>query len=468
MNPDTGEFLPVLEASDGLFEPVEKDTAPSPIPRDWPIFTDTRKTMIIAFYGLGKLGLPYAALLADEGNTVLGIDPNDEVRNAVLDGEVPDWIVEPGLDALVARVVKSGKLTAVNFDHPELLKAQASIILVPTPSKLDGSFSNEFVLQACRDIGRRISHSTDEHLVLLVSTVSPGSTGGPIRRTLEVHSGRKVESGDIALVYSPEFVQLGNVIEGMKNPFAVLVGMDGELSSLFGDVLVAGDNVPIQGMSWEAAELAKLGLNVALSLKPTLANILGGMAIHYGADVDRITDFIGKDPRIGHKYLRAGLQPGGPCLPRDLRALLKAGEETNADLRTIRAMVFTNEDEVACWREFICKLGRRHFNTTKISVSILGLTYKAGVPVMDDSFGDILYESLVGLEPKSVQYYDSTFPDSPTVKQAVIAADIIVVTQMDSVFKTLEEMDLSTKVVVDPWRVLKKRLVCKAYYGGIE
>lgn len=421
--------------------------------------------MIIAFYGLGKLGLPYAALLADKGYSVIGIDPNDDVRNAVLDGKVPEWIVEPGLKALVARVVQAKTLTAVDFDHPDLSNAQASIILVPTPSLQDGSFSLEYVLQVCRDIGRRIAHTTEEHLVLLVSTVSPGSTGGIIRRTLELHSGWR----DISLVYCPEFVQLGRVLEGMRSPFALLAGTDGELTGLFSWVMVADNSPPVVEMSWEEAELAKLGLNVALSLKPTLANILGAMAAYYGADVDNITDFIGKDPRIGRKYLRAGLQPGGPCLPRDLRALLQAGDRTGADLRTVRSMVFANEDEVAHWREFIYKLSRRHFNTTEVSVSILGLTYKAGVPVTDDSFGEALFAYL-GCADKleRVRFFDSTIACGVALKEVVRTADVIVITQMDDGFKALEEMNLSTKVVLDPWRLLKRNLVCKAYYGGIE
>lgn len=418
--------------------------------------------MIIAFYGLGKLGLPYAALLADKGHTVVGIDPNDEVRDAIDAGVVPTWIAEPGLDELVERVVKAKTLTAVDFDHPDLLEAQASIILVPTPSLFDGSFSLEYVLQVCREIGRRIAHPTEEHLVLLVSTVSPGSTGGPIRRTLECCSGRHLD-----LVYCPEFVQLGNVLEGMRSPAAILAGRKGRLPELFIDLMVAENLATVFEMSWESAELAKLGLNVALSLKPTLANILGAVAAYYGADVDKITSFIGEDPRIGKAYLRAGLQPGGPCLPRDLRALLAAGEDTNADLRTIDAMVDTNENECGRWREFIWKLGKRHFNTQEVAVAILGRTYKAGVPVKEDSLGEFLFQSFVGFL-LSVQAYDSAVSTSITIKHMVHTADIVIVTQMDDAFKVLEEMDLRFKVIVDPWRWLNPNLGCKAYYGGLE
>jgi UDPglucose 6-dehydrogenase len=422
--------------------------------------------MIIAFYGLGKLGLPYAALLADKGHAVVGIDPNDEVRDAVSAGTVPPWIAEPGLEELVERVVKALTLRVVNFDHPDLLEAQASIILVPTPSLEDGSFSLEYVLQVCRDIGRRIAGSTEEHLVLLVSTVSPGSTGGPIRRTLECASGSRVWPGFIDLVYCPEFVQLGNVLEGMKSPAAILAGLEGH-PDLLDELIVAENDPPVFEMSWESAELAKLGLNVALSLKPKLANILGAMAAYYGADVDRITNFIGKDPRIGKAYLRAGLQPGGPCLPRDLRALLAAGEDTNADLGTISAMVYTNEEEAVRWIAFIRRLGRRHFNTEEVAVAILGRTYKVGVPVIVNSLGEHLYQVLASML-LSVQAYDSALRIGLAIERVVQPADVVVITQMDEAFKALEEMDLSLKVIVDPWRMLKPGLVCKAYYGGLE
>ena len=434
--------------------------------------------MKIAFYGLGKLGLPYAALLADKGHKVIGIDVNNFVRQTVHDGHVPDAIREPGLPELVKRVVHGaakGRLTIPLGEPDGAAKgAEASIILVPTPSLPDGAFSIEYVLSAIRTIGRLIKGQDTLHTVLLVSTVSPGSTGGPIRRALEMASQRYVGIYGVQLFYNPEFVQLGNVLEGMKKPFAHLLGEQDLCSIVVVKELLVGE-AEIVPMTWEEAELAKLCLNCALSLKPVLANTLAPICNYYGADVDVVTEFIGMDPRVGSKLLRAGLHPGGPCLPRDIRALENAGNKVLFDVPLARTIDRLGREEITLWVEFLGRLFARHFGSGSLrDVGILGLNFKPGVLVREEAFGDRLANALENLYPGChTRSFDSTEQsgDMDRLDRIIEYSVILVLTLMDPKLKEVLEsgVDLKNKVVVDPWRYLdRNKLHCLAYYGGLE
>jgi UDPglucose 6-dehydrogenase len=303
--------------------------------------------------------------------------------------------------------------------------------------------------------------------------VSPGSTGGPIRRALECTARRPIIPGQLDLIYCPEFVQLGNVISGAKHPFAVLAGMQDPsvTSAALNELLVCAQGTQIVRMTWEEAELAKIGLNCALSLKPVLANTLAPICNHYGANVDRVTDFIGLDPRIGPKLLRAGLHPGGPCLPRDIRALLAAGEETHT-IALASSIDTLGKWETHRWYEFLTKIALRHFGwPSPRDVGILGETYKPGVLVTEEAFGDKLWRELNRRDCKMIPSCDSTRNSQGEVGRTIRAATIIVLTLMDPALKEILEsgVDLKNKVIVDPWRYLDpEKLHCLAYYGGLE
>jgi len=278
----------------------------------------------------------------------------------------------------------------------------------------------------------------------------------------------------LELFYAPEFVQLGNVLEGMRKPFASLVGCPaGSPLHILRELLIS--EAPVVHMTWEEAELAKIGLNCALSLKPILANTLAPICNHYGADVDKVTSFIGMDPRVGPKLLRAGLHPGGPCLPRDIRALEAAGRGSHP-VRLATAINVIGGVEVDRWVEFLETLSMRHFGYKNIrDLGILGLTYKPGVDVIEESFGNKLYWYLHDdSNAFHIRSYDSTQEtlNTPDVLAEVIrCSNILILTQMHAGLKEVLEsgVDLKDKVIVDPWRYLdQNKLRCLAYYGGLE
>ena len=334
------------------------------------------QTRAIAVIGLGRLGAPLAAVLAAHGNHVIGVDLNSEVVDAVNAGRPP--VEEPGLSDMMARA--SGRLTATKDLAAAVSRSEISMVVVPTPSDPTGAFSNDHVLSAVSAIGAALG-PTAEHLVVIVSTVMPGSTGGPIQDALDSAAGRQVP-----LCYSPEFIALGSVLRDLQEPDVILVGEDLEGAS---DPIVAvlgrvtGGDTPVRKMSTVSAELAKLAVNTFVTTKISFANMIGDICSRLpGSDVDAVLGAVGSDRRIGHSYLRAGAPYGGPCFPRDNLALSRLAESIGARADLAVATDALNRQHASSLSELVDSS-----LPSGGTVAILGLAYKPGTPVVDESFG---------------------------------------------------------------------------------
>ena len=273
----------------------------------------------ISVLGLGKLGAPLAACLASRGFTVIGVDVVPEVVACINEGRPP--VQEPGLDDLITCC--NGQLTATTDLRAAVMASEATFVVVPTPSEADGRFSIQFLLDACDKIGQSL-RDKPYHLVVITSTVMPGATGGPVQRRLEEVSGKRC-GRDFGLCYNPEFIALGSVIRDMLNPDFILVGESdrraGDLLGTVYDRLCEG-KPPVRRMSFVNAELTKLALNTFVTTKISYANMLAQICERLeGGDVDVVTGALGLDSRVGGAYLKGGLAYGGPCFPRDNRAL---------------------------------------------------------------------------------------------------------------------------------------------------
>ncbi len=351
--------------------------------------------MDIAVFGLGKLGLPWAAVLANSGNRVIGVDVSEWRVNAVnwhgCPGQEPLGDDEPGLAEMLHEIPLE-KLVATTDPRLAVCLTEGCFIYVPTPSQEDGTFSNEYVEQACMDIGEALQDRTSGYTVVVSSTITPGSMGGPIRSRLEKSSGKECGRG-FKLLYHPEFVALGQVISGMRSPWGLLVGAQNPhdvvfLEKVYGNVL--GRPVNEQNMrvlTWTEAELTKLFVNVFLTLKPTYANVVAEYCERMDADAEAVTDFLGLDPRIGSQFLRCGPHPGGPCLPRDVRCAIAVGEELRTNHGLFELMLMYERIQT----RHVVELIRRHKPNC---VGVLGMAYKIGSPVTTDSFGQRIVQAL--------------------------------------------------------------------------
>lgn len=419
----------------------------------------------ISVIGLGKLGLPLAACLASKGLRVTGVDADLKKVEAINNGQAP--IFEPGLHRLLA--VAKQCLNATQDTEAAILASDVTFIVVPTPSEANGGFSLRYVQPACERVGRALRKKHNFHLVVLTSTVMPGSTGGPVRTALEEASGKQCGK-DFGLCYSPEFIALGSVIRDFLNPDFILIG---ESDPYFGDMLealykrVCENRPPIARMNFINAELTKLAVNTFVTTKISFANMLARICEKLpGADVDVVTSALGLDSRIGQKYLKGAIGYGGPCFPRDNIALTSFARLLEAPAILAEATDRANRQEVQRLAELI---------KSKIpqggTVGILGLSYKPNTDVIEESQGMLLAEILV-LEGVPVVAYDPTAVENArqalhgpirfteAKEDCIYSADVIVITTPWDEFCRLQPDHFKRHgtrcVLIDCWRILNR------------
>lgn len=346
------------------------------------------KKVTLSVIGLGKLGAPMAACLAAKGFPVIGVDVDARKADALNRAQAP--VFEPGLPELL-QVAKT-RLKATQDIPTAVLNSEVTFVVVPTPSEPDGSFSLRYVLQACEGIADALRKKSLWHLVVITSTISPGSMDNSIRPLLEEHSGKR--SGiDFGLCYNPEFIALGSVIRDFLNPDFVLIGESDERS---GQVLegiyrqVCENNPPVVRMNFINAELTKLAVNTFVTTKISFANMLARICEKLpGADVDVVTKALGLDSRIGTKYLKGAVSYGGPCFPRDNLALIATAQKVGAPADIAEATDRFNRWQVKWLADFV----QEHLPEGG-AVGILGLAYKPGTDVVEESVGLLLAREL--------------------------------------------------------------------------
>jgi len=417
----------------------------------------------ISVIGLGKLGSPLAAVLADKGHEVVGVDVDERAIAALNDGRSP--VDESGLQAVVDRA--RTRLSATASHDEAIARSDATFVIVPTPSDADGTFSLGYVLDAVHKIGDALRHKRGRHIVVITSTVMPGATDGPIRAALEEHAGRPL-GDDLGLCYSPEFIALGSVIADMLNPDFVLVG---ESSPWAGEQLaeimlgVCENQPPVVRMSIVDAELAKIAVNTFVTTKISYANMLAEICEGLpGADVDVVTSAIGLDSRIGRKYLRGATPYGGPCFPRDNIAFARLARSLGGEADIAEATDRVNRRQHE-------RLARRVLDQLSRDgrIAILGLSYKPGTAVVEESTGMGLAALLAekghtatvydpaGLEPARRALGDRA-RYATGIENCVADADIVVVATAWSEFAALGDILASAgrrPVVFDCWRMFK-------------
>jgi UDPglucose 6-dehydrogenase len=338
--------------------------------------------------GLGKLGVPLLAVLARQGFEAWGIDLRSDTVAKIAAGIAP--VNEPNLQELLT--AHSTRIRATSDWSVAIGNSNATFLLVPTPSGIDGSFGNEHLFAAIDELGRVLSTKADYHLLVISSTVMPGSVGGPIRHRLEAISGKRV-GRDIGLCYNPEFVALGNVVEGLLKPDFVLIGeSDPQAGGMLEGISrrIVGDKVPIARMNLINAELTKLAVNTYVTMKISFANMLAEICDNLdGADADVVTAAVGRDTRIGVKYLRGATGYGGPCFPRDTVAFGRMARQVGVEPSLAVATDAINERQLGRLTRIVTQhtsIGER--------VAVLGLAYKPDTAVIERAQGFMLATAL--------------------------------------------------------------------------
>jgi len=296
----------------------------------------------ISVFGLGKLGSCIAATYAARGFEVLGVDIDAEKVRRINEGLPP--VEEP----LLAETITTGRgRLRATLDVKEAVATDVSFFIPPSPSLPDGSFSNEYLLKAMQPIARALREAGKKgHLFICSSTTTPGAVQQVLIPMIEKETGWKC-GPDFGFCYNPEFIALGNVINGLLDPDMVLIG---ESHPEYGAALDVAykkynRNQPkVARMSIISAELTKIALNSYITMKISFTKQLRMIAEQFPkADIHAMLDALGSDSRIGKKYLRAGLSYGGPCFPRDNRLLAYTAREAGLEVPLALASDRVNE-----------------------------------------------------------------------------------------------------------------------------
>ena len=343
--------------------------------------------MNLAVIGLGKLGLPLAAVLAAQGHRVLGVDTDTDRVAALRTGSLRTG--EPGVEQLLA--AHGDRLDFRADLAPAIAASEMAFLVLPTPSEADGSFTHRFLNEELVEVGAALRRcSASEYTVVVASTVMPGATDAELRPALERGYGGAL--GSIGLCYSPLFIALGSVVRDLQDPDLVLIG---EPDARTGDALAElhrrwHPEVPLQRMRTVNAELAKLALNTFLTTKITYANMLAEVCEGLpGADVDVVTAALGLDGRVSPRFLKGGLGYGGPCFPRDNRAFEATARSAGARADLAAATDALNEHYVSRVTDLVARYAQ-----PPAPVGVLGLSYRAGTEHTDASPGVALANTL--------------------------------------------------------------------------
>jgi len=295
--------------------------------------------MKISIVGTGYVGLVTGTCFAESGISVTCVDIDKNKIDKLNNGQVPIW--EPGLDDMIERNVKKGRLTFTTNLKDSLVDAEAVFIAVGTPPDEDGSADLQYVLAVAREVGE---HMNDYIVVVTKSTVPIGTSlkvRGAVKETLD----KRNTDLEFDVASNPEFLKEGSAIADFMKPDRIVVGIDNAraekvMKRLYKPFLLNGH--PIFFMDIPSAELTKYAANSMLATKISFMNDIANLCEIVGADVDMVRKGIGSDTRIGQKFIYPGVGYGGSCFPKDVKALIKTAAENNYDLRVLQAVEEVN------------------------------------------------------------------------------------------------------------------------------
>ncbi len=410
--------------------------------------------------GCGKLGAPLLGVLAEAGHTVIGIDI-DKRLIANLQDLIVTWN-EPGLREVLK--ANSRNISFSSSFEGHFVNTHISFVIVPTPSKPDGSYNNEYVISAVSEIGKELQKSSlATHTVVIVSTVMPGSTSGEIKSALVEALGDS--NCKVSICYSPEFIALGSVIKNMKYPDMILIG---EEEKEAGDLLeeisrsFSLSNPKVHRLKTIEAELAKIAINSYVTTKISFSNQISEICEKsLGASADQVLSAIGSDSRIGPSYLKAATAYGGPCFPRDNRAFSKYANEVNASSAIAEATDLVNN------RQFdrLLNLVSKKSNEIR-KIVIVGAAYKPDTEVLEESPSIRFAESAIkrGYQVEFIDDFVKTVSSLPEVavatsthsKEIINEADALMLFVPSALYKDLPTYARRGATIFDLWGIWKE------------
>jgi len=352
--------------------------------------------MKVAIFGLGYVGTVCGACLARYGHEVIGVDVNPLKVDMIAEGKSP--IVEPDLDELLAEAHRQGRLSATTDPAEAVKAADISLVCVGTPSRDNGSLNLEYIYQVCRQIGEALRDKCDYHVVVIRSTVLPG-TVDRCAAIIEDASGKR-QGEHFGIASNPEFLREGSAIKDFQNPPFTLVGSSDPRAIEVLRELYAPVGAEFIAVDTRVAEMLKYVNNSFHALKVAFANEIGQVCKTLGIDSHAVMELFVRDTKlnISPAYFRPGYAYGGSCLPKDLSALSYQAQQLDLQLPVLSNIQSSNRRHI----EFGIKLVQR---TGKKKIGLLGLSFKPGTDDLRESPLVELVETLLG-KGYAIKIYD--------------------------------------------------------------
>jgi UDPglucose 6-dehydrogenase len=407
--------------------------------------------MHIGIVGTGYVGLVTGACFAEFGLFVTCVDKDEKKINSLRKGLIPFY--EPGLDDLVRRNIKQGRLRFTTKTSKAVESSLVIFIAVGTPRRGDGSADMQYV----EEVAREIALHMDGYKVIVTKSTVPVGTGGRLRAII---SGNLKEQTDFDIVANPEFLREGSAIEDFMRPNRVIIGARSPqavaiMKDLYKPLYLI--EAPFVVTNIETAELIKYASNSFLATKISFINEMANLCEKVGADVHMVAKGMGLDQRIGPKFLHPGPGYGGSCLPKDTNALLKIAEGHNVKLVIVDSVIRANENQK---RRMVEKIREATGILKGKTIAILGLSFKPNTDDIRDAPSLFIIGSLLEEKAKIRAYDPVSMKEAkkilPQVKycedsyDAVKGADALVIVTEWNQFRNLD-LDRIRKLLKKPY-----------------
>ena len=344
--------------------------------------------MKLSVFGLGYVGCVSAACLAEAGHQVIGIDVNPTKVEIINGGNSP--IIEAGINDLIGNVVKDGRLSATTDSTRAIKESALSLVCVGTPSNQNGSLHLRHIEQVCREIGTALERKNERHIIVIRSTMLPGTIQNTVIPILEKTSGKKAVT-DFGICINPEFLREGSSLKDYHAPPFTLIGADDEETIHAVRSLYINIDAPVFVTSLKTAEMVKYVCNCFHALKVSFANEIGNICKALEIDSHEVMNVFCQDTKLNLSpyYLKPGFAFGGSCLPKDLRAINYKAKELDVEAPVLSAILPSNRLQIERAVDMVVRSGKKR-------VGVLGFSFKEGTDDLRESPIVTLIETLIG------------------------------------------------------------------------